>query len=85
MADPVEREDHDSVYRGEHTNEDGDLVNEGVGDLHYKRGDANQVLVHFAPSLEELQVLTRGGHIEIGIYVDPIPPIHVTAIPQEGK
>lgn len=79
--DPVERSDHTSVYKGEHEAPDGSIVNEGVGDLTYKRGEEGQVLAHFAPTLEELQILTRGGHIEVGIYVDPIPPIHVTAVP----
>ena len=78
--DPVERSDHTSVYRGEHE-EDGEIVNEGVGDLTYKRGEHGEVCVHFAPELEDLRTLQGGGHIEIGIFVDPIPPIAVRAVP----
>ena len=80
--EPVERSDHDALYKGEHVDPaTEEVVNEGVGDLTYKRGEAGQVLVHFVPSLEELKTLTKGGHVEIGIYVDPIPPIHVIAVP----
>lgn len=80
--DPTERSDHTSTYQGEHVDKAGRIVNEGVGDLHYKRGPDEQVLVHFVPSLEELQILSQGGHVEIGIYAEPIPPLHVIAVPQ---
>jgi hypothetical protein len=80
--EPVERSDHTNVYRGEHEDPaTGQTINEGVGDLTYKRGEVGQVLVHFVPTLEELRVLTQGGHVELAIYAEPIPPVSLVAVP----
>jgi hypothetical protein len=81
-VEPIERSDHDSTYKGEHEGEDGEIVNEGVGDLTYKRGDRDQVLTHWIPTIDEIGILQQGGHVEVGIYAEPIPPIHVVAVPQ---
>jgi len=82
---PVERSDHDVVYKGEHEGPDGVLYNEGVGDLSCRRVQTESgtaIVAHFRPSLEELQILTRGGHVELAIFTEPIPPISIVAVPQ---
>lgn len=80
--DPVSRSDHNFTYKGEHFDEElGRLVNVGVGDLScYRDLDDGVVWAHWKPSPEELAILNAGGHITVGVWSLPIPPLSVKAV-----
>lgn len=77
--DPIERPDHTGKLVGEHE-EDGEVVNEGVGDIHYLHGEDGEYVVHFAPSVEEIGLLQAGGHIAVHVWSAKFAPIAVHAV-----
>jgi hypothetical protein len=79
--EPVKRSDHNHVYKGEHFDQKlGRVVNKGVGDLSCFRERPGLVRGHWKPSPEELAILNAGGHVEVGVWTEPIPPLSVNAI-----
>lgn len=80
---PVKRHDTPGTYVGERE-EGGETVLEGVGDLPFKR-DGGAVVSYWQPSEDELVVLNNGGHVELAIYHEPIPPVAVNVAAWEAE
>jgi hypothetical protein len=67
---PLMRSDHNFVYYGP-TDEIGDLS---------CRVDGIETFSHWRPSEEELELLNRGGSVELGITGHPIPPVRINVV-----
>lgn len=83
--DPVERADHNFVYKGEHFDEEeGRTFNEGVGDLSC-RVDGPYTFAHFKPTEEELALLNEGGLIELHVVGHPLPPVGLEVVHEDPE
>lgn len=70
----VKRRTHNLTYRG-----DG----KEVGDLSCQRVSPGHIRSHWKPSAEELEILNRGGHVELDLLTEPICPVSVNVEPPE--
>lgn len=74
--EPVKRSTHNFTYLGPRPD---------IGDLSCERRDGG-VFSHWRPSKADLQVLAAGGVVELGLYVEPIPPVSLgVKLPEEGE
>lgn len=73
--EPVKRRSHNFTYKG---------PTPDIGDLSCERRDG-AVFSHWQPTEEELATLNAGGAVELGIYVEPIPPVSVAVVPAEPE
>lgn len=69
--EPVARVDHNCVYEGP--------VPE-VGDLSCYR-EPGEVWSHWKPDANELALLNAGGHVALGLFHEPIPPVAIEVVP----
>lgn len=72
--EPVSRRDHNITYVGP-TSDIGDLT---------ARQENGEVLSHWLPSEEELELLNNGGHVELGLVQVPIPPVSLGVVAAEA-
>lgn len=83
--DPIEREDHNYTYVGEHEDPNThEIHNKGVGDLSVRVEEGGYVFSHWKPSDEELALLNEGGVIEMHIIGHPIPPVGLEVVPAQA-
>lgn len=71
--DPVTRPDHNFVYQG---------PSPDIGDLTCCR-EPGEVWSHWKPSAEELEQLNDGGHVALGLFHEPIPPVSLIVVDAE--
>jgi hypothetical protein len=72
--DPVSRRDHNFVYQG---------PTPEIGDLPCYR-QPGEVWSHWKPTPEELELLNHGGHVALGLFHEPIPPISIGVVAAEA-
>lgn len=72
---PVTRRDHNFVYEG---------PSPDVGDLSCYR-ELGEVWSHWKPTEEELEQLVDGGHVALGLFHEPIPPVSLEVVPAESE
>lgn len=51
-----------------------------IGDLPCQRVKPGEIRAHYAPREGEEHLLPEGWIVEVGIYTEPIPPIHVALV-----
>lgn len=69
--EPVARVDHNCIYKGSSPE---------VGDLSCFRSEPGEVWSHWQPTAEELDLLNAGGHVALGVYTEPIPPLSIGVV-----
>lgn len=72
--EPVKTRACNIVYKG---------PSEEIGDLSCRRVAPGEIASYWHPSPDELNVLRQGGHVELTILGEPIPPVAVNVVPAD--
>jgi hypothetical protein len=69
---PIKTQQSNFVYRG---------PSDEVGDLWVQRDGRGGVFATYELTDADRAMLAEGGHLELGVYNEPIPPVSLRAMP----